>query len=108
MVSSGSGGKKVKTADKTTTPAPTEKNYHTTLTREPLTQFLDRRRLLLLSNLLVLLLVGSSLEALPRQTTAEEVHEHVAESLEIVTTGLLPAEMGVDAHVSCGFLIDSI
>ena len=66
MVSSGSGGKKVKTADKTTTPAPTEKNNHTTLTREPLAQFLDRRRLLLLSNLLVLLLIRRRLHALPR------------------------------------------
>lgn len=72
------------------------------LLRETITEVLDGSRLLLLANLLVLLLVGSSLETLPRQTTAEEVHEHVAECLEIVTTGLFPTKMGVDAHVSCG------
>jgi len=69
---------------------------------EAITEVLDGSSLLLLTNFLVLLLVGGSLEALPGQTAAEEVHEHVAEGLEIVTTGLLPAKMGVDAHVSCG------
>jgi len=67
-----------------------------------ITEVLDRGRLLLLSNLFVLLLVGSSLQSLPWETSTEEVHEHVAEGLEIITTRLFPAKMGVDAHVSCG------
>ena len=72
------------------------------LLRVAVTEVLDGSRLLLLSNLFVLLLVGSSLQALPGETSTEEVHEDVAERLEIITTRLFPAKMGVDAHVSCG------
>lgn len=71
-------------------------------TREAIAQVLDGSRLLLLSNLLVLLLVGSSLEALPRQSTSEEVHENVAEGLEVIATRLLASKMGVDTHVASG------
>lgn len=69
---------------------------------EAIAEFGNWRSLLLLSNLLVLLLVGRSLESLPWQTSAKEVHEDVAESLEIVTARLLTAEMGVDRHVASG------
>ena len=69
-------------------------------TREALAQILNGSCLLLLSNLLVLLLVGSSLQALPRQTTTEEVHEDVAQSLEIISATLLTAQVGVDGHVT--------
>lgn len=55
-------------------------------TRETITQILDGSSLLLLANLLVLLLVGGSLETLPRQTSAQEVHEDVTESLEVVSS----------------------
>lgn len=49
------------------------------------TKLRDRRRLLLLANLLILLLVCGSLEALPRQATAQEIQEHVPEALEVVS-----------------------
>ena len=65
-------------------------------------EVLDVGRLLLLADLLVLLLVGRRLEALPRQAAAQKVHEDVAQSLEIVSPRLLPPEMGVDAHVPGG------
>jgi hypothetical protein len=71
-------------------------------TREAIAQVLDGGGLLLLSNLLVLLLVGGSLETLPWQSTAQEVHENMTQRLEIVTTRLLASQMGVDAHVSSG------
>jgi hypothetical protein len=71
-------------------------------TREAIAQILNGGGLLLLANLLVLLLVGRSLETLPWQSTAQEVHEDVTERLEIVATGLFAPEMGVDAHVSSG------
>jgi hypothetical protein len=75
---------------------------HSLLTREALAEILDGGRLLLLANLLVFLLVGSSLQTLPRQTAAEEVHEDVAQSLEIISTTLFAAQMGVDGHVTGG------
>ena len=67
---------------------------------EAIAQLGNWRRLLLVSDLLVLLLVGRSLESLPRKTSAKEVHENVAERLEIVTAGLLASEMGVDGHIT--------
>lgn len=70
------------------------------LLREALAQILNRSCLLLLANLLVLLLVGSSLQTLPGQTSSEEVHEDMAKSLEIVTSRLLPTKMRVDTHVT--------
>ena len=54
-------------------------------TWKPFAEVFDCRCLFLLSNLLVLLLVGSSLEALPWQSTPEEVHEDMTQSLKIVT-----------------------
>lgn len=69
---------------------------------EAFAEVLDHGRLLLLTNLLVLLLVGSGLEALPGKASTEEVHEDMAQGLKIVTTRLLSAKMGIDTHVpSC-------
>jgi len=48
------------------------------------------------------LLVGSGLEALPWQSTAQKVHEDVTKGLEIVATRLLASQMRVDTHVSSG------
>lgn len=67
---------------------------------ETLAQLLDGRRLLLLTNLLVLLLISSSLKTLPGKTTAQKVHEYVAKGLEIVSSRLLATKMGVDTHVT--------
>jgi len=68
-------------------------------TGKALGELLDRRRLLLLADLLVLLLVGGRLEALPREAAAQEVHEDVPERLEVVSPALLAAEVRVDRHV---------
>lgn len=46
------------------------------------------------------MLVRSSLETLPRQSAAQEVHEDVAERLQVVSSRLLASKMGVDTHVS--------
>jgi hypothetical protein len=71
-------------------------------TRKAIAEILDRSRLLLLSNLLVLLLVRCSLEALPWQSAAQEVHEDMAERLKVVSSGLLATKMRVDTHVPSG------
>lgn len=55
---------------------------------------------LLLHDAVVLLLLGSSLKALPWQGAAQEVHEDITKRLEVVTTGLLDTEMGVDRRVT--------
>ena len=65
-----------------------------------LAEILDSGGLLLLTNLLVLLLVGGSLQALPRKTTPQEVHENVTQSFQVIPTGLLASQMSVDTHVS--------
>jgi hypothetical protein len=70
------------------------------LTWEAVAEILDRGRLLLLSNLFVLLLVCRRLQALPRQPTTQEVHEHVTQSLKVVSSGLFATKMGIDTHVS--------
>lgn len=54
---------------------------------------------LLLHDAVVLLLLGSSLQSLPGESAAEEVHEDVGQRLEVVTTGLFNAQMGVDGRV---------
>ena len=64
---------------------------HCTKTRcahtwETIAEILDGSSLLLLTNLLVLLLVGSSLETLPRESATEEVHENVTKGLQIITS----------------------
>lgn len=46
------------------------------------------------------MLVGGSLQSLPGETSAQEVHEDVAQSLQIVTSGLLTTQMCVDRHVT--------
>ena len=57
---------------------------------------------LLLHDAVVFLLLGGGLETLPRERTAEEVHEDVGERLEIITTSLLNTQMGVDGGVTSG------
>mmetsp|Transcript_66791 Transcript_66791/g.173749 ORF Transcript_66791/g.173749 Transcript_66791/m.173749 type:complete len:208 (-) Transcript_66791:54-677(-) len=62
-------------------------------------QDLDRCRHLLLHDLLVLLLLGVGLKALPWQAAAVEVHQHVPHRLQVVTPALLDAEVRVHARV---------
>lgn len=58
------------------------------LIREATAKQVGGRGHLLLHDAVILLLLGRSLETLPRELTAEEVHENVGERFEIVTTRL--------------------
>jgi hypothetical protein len=51
---------------------------------------------LLFHNPVIFLLLSSSLESLPREGAAQEVHEDVGKRLEVITTSLLNSQMGVD------------
>lgn len=55
---------------------------------------------LLLHDTIVFLLLGSSFEALPRKSAAQEIHEHVCERFKVITTGLFDTQMGVDRGVT--------
>ena len=57
---------------------------------------------LLFFDLLVLLLDVSCSETLPWQTASQEVHEYVAEALQIVSSGLLDSDVSIDRGVSGG------
>ena len=50
---------------------------------------LDGRVLLGVSDLLIAFLDGVRLEALPGQGTSQEVHEHVAQTLQVISSALL-------------------
>jgi hypothetical protein len=63
-----------------------------------------RGHFLLHDTIVFLLLLGSSLEHLPRKGTTEEVHEHVSQRFEIIATGLLDAQMEVYRAVPVKFL----
>lgn len=64
-------------------------NTETPLTRVSFAKNLDGRGHFLLTDSLVLLSLGRSLEALPGQGAQVEVHQHIAERLQVVTSGLL-------------------
>lgn len=51
-------------------------------------------------NLLILLLFGLGRQPLPRQLTANEVHEHNANLLQVVPPGLLNAQVSVQGGVA--------
>lgn len=55
---------------------------------------------LFLHDAVIFLLLGGGFQTLPGEGTAEEVHEDVSEGLEVVATGLLNTEMGVDRSVA--------
>lgn len=63
--------------------------HSASLTRVSFTEDLDGRRHLLLTDALVLLSLGRSLEALPGEGAQVEVHEDVAEGLQVIASGLL-------------------
>lgn len=59
------------------------------LEREAVAEKLGRGRHLLFHDTIVLLLLGGGSQTLPGQRASEEVHEDVAQCLQIVTSGLL-------------------
>lgn len=70
--------------------------------REAFAKILDCGRLLLFANFLILLFICSSLQALPGKAPPEEVHENMAKSLEVISSGLFASQMSIDTHVSGG------
>ena len=58
------------------------------LTRKSFAQLFNGRRHLLLADALVLLSLGGRLKSLPRQTPAQEVHEHVTQRLHVIAATL--------------------
>lgn len=69
------------------------------LTGEGAAEFVHRGAHLLLGYLLVLLALGGGLEPLPGQAAPVEVHEHVAQGLQVVAPGLLHAAVCVHGGV---------
>lgn len=66
---------------------------------------------LLLHDTVVLLLLCSGLQALPRKGPAEEVHEDVSQGLQVIATGLFNTKMSVDRGVTscaCQVLVLSV
>lgn len=70
------------------------------LTWVVLTENLNGSGPLGVSNLLVALLESVSLETLPGQRPSEEVHEHVAQGFQVISSGLFLAHVCVDGHVA--------
>jgi hypothetical protein len=66
----------------------------------PFAQFLDRRSTLGVAYFLIALFQGVCPETLPREAAAQEVHEHVPDGFQVVSSALLATEVSVDTHVS--------
>ena len=62
----------------------------------------DGSLLLLFLDVGVLFSLGAAGQALPREGTAQEVKDHVADGLEIVSSGLLITKMGVHRGIASG------
>jgi hypothetical protein len=67
-----------------------------------LAQLLNFDLLLLFLDIGVLLSLRSTWESLPWESTLKEIEEHVADGLQVVPSGLLVADMGVDGGIPCG------
>lgn len=67
-----------------------------------LAQLVDGDFELLLLDVVVLFVLRSPWQPLPRQTPAQEVQQHVADGLEVVAARLLVADVRVDARVPGG------
>lgn len=63
-------------------------------------ELVDSDLLLLSLYVVVLLILGASGKALPRQGAAQKVQKHVTDGLEVVSAGLLVADVSVERRVS--------
>jgi hypothetical protein len=72
----------------------------TELVRESAAQQVRGRSHLLLHNSVVLLLLSGCFQPLPGESATQEVHEHVSEGLQVVTTGLFDTQVRVDGRVT--------
>ncbi len=75
---------------------------HAELDRQAFAEHLGQVRDLAVEDLLVLLALVRRLDALPGQRAFEEVHQHVAQGLQVVSAAELDAEVRVDARVARG------
>lgn len=64
------------------------------------TQDFNRSGHFLLADSLILLSLCGSLQTLPWQRAQVEVHEHIAKRLQVISSGLLYAQVGVDGSVA--------
>jgi len=60
------------------------------------------RAAFLLPDFFISLFERVGVQSLPGQGALKQINEHVPEGFEIVATTLLPAQVGVDAHVADG------
>ena len=58
-------------------------------------QLVDGDLLLLSFNVVIFFVLGTAGEALPRERSSQEVEEHVTDGLQVVTTRLFIAQMGI-------------
>ena len=65
-----------------------------------LAELLDLNLLLLFLDVGVLLSLGSTWKSLPWERSFQEVQEHMANGLKIISSGLLISDMSVDTSVS--------
>lgn len=56
---------------------------------------------LFLHDAVVLLLLGSCLEALPGKSPTQEIHEDISERFEIIAASLFNTQVSVDRSVTC-------
>lgn len=66
------------------------------------TKLFDGGLLLLLFNVGILLGLGSARKSLPRKRAAQEVENNVTNGFQVVSSGLLITEMGVDGGIPGG------
>ncbi len=64
-------------------------------------EFLQRGLHLFLFDVIVLVILGLTWETLPRERASQEIQEHMANSLEIISSRLLYTFVCVDTGVSC-------
>jgi hypothetical protein len=55
---------------------------------------------LLFHDAIIFLFLGGGFQTLPGESTAEKVHKNISQRLEVIPTGLLNAQMGVDRGVA--------
>jgi len=56
---------------------------------------------LLLLDVIVLFVLASPRKALPGETPSQEIEEHMADGLQVISSRLFIANVGVDAGISC-------
>jgi hypothetical protein len=63
-------------------------------------EFVNGNFLLFALDVIIFFILGASGKSLPGEGAAEEVKQHVADCLEVVTAGLFIADVGVDGRVA--------